>query len=86
MVKLGNRVRDNITGFSGVATGKTEWLYGCNRICIEPAELHEGKPIEAQWFDEQRVEIITEDKPKISADNSALSGGPQKDPFPRKAG
>jgi len=86
MIKLGNRVRDNITGFCGIATARAEWLFGCNRIAIEPQELKDGKPIEAQWFDEQRVELIAETKPEISADNSAVSGGPQKDPSKQAVG
>lgn len=80
MIQLGNHVRDSLTGFSGVATARTEWLYGCARICIEPRELRDGKPIEAQWFDEQRVEVLSDDEPQVSEDNSATSGGPQKDP------
>jgi len=79
-IKLGSKVKDTLTGFKGMAIGRTEWLYGCTRIGIEPQELHEGKPIEAQWFDEQRIETIKEDAPKISKDSSAITGGPQKDP------
>lgn len=29
MVTLGARVKDNITGFEGIATGRAEYLYGC---------------------------------------------------------
>ena len=85
MIKLGSLVKDSFTGFTGIATAYTEWLYGCTRICIEPKELKDGKPIEAQWFDEQRVEVIEEKKPKISKQSSADSGGPQADP-PRRIG
>ncbi|HAM56249.1 MAG TPA: hypothetical protein DCQ64_12950 [Candidatus Rokubacteria bacterium] len=73
MIQLGDRVRDNITGFEGVATGRTEYLYGCVRICIEPSALQEGKPIEAIWFDEQRLD-------KASA---AKTGGPALAPSHR---
>ena len=80
MIKLGSRVKDTFTGFAGIATASTEWIYGCTRICIEPTELKDGKPIEAQWFDEQRVEVIEEEVPEVSKDSSAVSGGSQKDP------
>lgn len=80
MVKLGSNVKDTLTGFSGMATGRSEWLYGCTRIYIEPAEMREGKPIEGQWFDEQRVEVIKEQGPVVSADSDAKTGGPQHDP------
>jgi hypothetical protein len=66
MVALGSKVTDSITGFSGIATARTEYLYGCVRVCIEPGRLRDGKPIESQWFDEQR----------LSATSKAKSGGP----------
>lgn len=80
MIKLGNQVRDIYTGFTGIATARTDWLFGCSRICIEPQELKDGKPIEGQWFDEQRVEVIGKKPHKLSRDNNAKSGGPRKDP------
>ena len=83
MIKLGSRVKDTFTGFAGIATGRTDWIYGCSRICIEPTELKDGKPIEAQWFDTQRVEVVKEEVPEVSQDSSAVSGGPRKDPSRR---
>jgi hypothetical protein len=58
MVKLGDRVRDKISGFEGIAAARTEYLNGCVRITVEPEGLHDGKPVEAQWFDEQQVDVI----------------------------
>ncbi len=84
MIKLGNKVKDTVTGFQGIATGRTEWMYGCARICVEPQELHDGKPIEGQWFDEQRLEVISDDRPQVSKDSSATTGGPRRDPVQRK--
>jgi hypothetical protein len=70
MIKLGEIVVDSISGFTGVATAKTEWLYGCVRICVTPKELKDGKPVDEQWFDEQR----------LTTDSSATVGGPRNDP------
>jgi hypothetical protein len=55
MIKLGTRVRDTITGFEGIAVARTVWLYGCSRIAVQSSELHDGKPIEAQWIDEEQL-------------------------------
>ena len=71
-VKLGSRVKDTITGFVGVAVARSEWMYGCNRIVVESQELKDGKTIDGQWFDEQRIETIEEgvlavDEPKDCA-------------------
>ena len=81
MVKLGNRARDTMTGFEGVVVARTDWLYGCTRIGIEPTTLDkEGNPKDERWFDEQRVEVVKKTAPKVSKDNSATTGGPQRDP------
>jgi len=81
MISLGSKVKDSMTGFSGIATGRTDWMYGCSRILIQPIKLSkDGKTIESEWFDEQRVELIAERKPKVSAQSKARTGGPQKDP------
>jgi len=58
MIELGSIVKDKITGFTGIAMSSTTWLFGCVRIHVEPQELHDGKPIAMQVFDEQRLEIV----------------------------
>jgi len=82
-IKLGSKVRDKVTGFTGMAVAKTCWTSGNVTIAIEPTTLHEGKPIDPHSFEWQRVELIEEKAPPISKDNSASSGGPQKDPVRR---
>lgn len=83
-IKLGNKVRDTITGFAGILIGRTEWMYGCNRIGIQPEGLHEGKPVDAEWFDEQRVELVEATPVKVSPNSTATSGGPKRDPRIRR--
>ena len=51
-IKLGQRVTERISGYTGTVIAKTEWVYGCKRFGVQADGLHEGKPIEAQWFDE----------------------------------
>jgi hypothetical protein len=76
-IKLGSKVQDIYTGFEGLAIAKTEWLYGCNNIGIQPLELDkDGNIGEILWFDEQRVEVIEESAAKYSASSTAETGGP----------
>lgn len=82
MITLGSKVQDTITGFTGIAIGRTEWQYGCARICVQSQELHNGEPIPPQTFDEQQLVVIKEELPVVSPDSSAKSGGPQHDPSP----
>lgn len=65
MVKLGDKVKDRITGFTGVAIGRTEWLYGCDRIVVQPAVGKDGKMGETATFDEPQLEIIASKKVKV---------------------
>ena len=45
-IKLGQKVRDRFTGMEGVAVGRPEWLYGCVRVIVQPANLKDGVPVE----------------------------------------
>jgi hypothetical protein len=74
MVKLGDKVTDSITGFSGIAVARTEYLYGCVRITVQPTELRDGKPQDADYFDEQR----------LAEESTATTGGPGIVPPERK--
>ena len=80
-IKLGSLVRDMYTGFEGVANSRTEWLYGCTRIGIEPIKLDkDGKKQDAEVFDEQRVEMVKPEAPKMSHASTATTGGPHPAP------
>lgn len=50
--------RDRITGFSGIATGRTEYISGCTQVLIAPRVDDNGAFRESQWFDEQRLELM----------------------------
>ena len=60
MVKviLGDEVKDSLTGFIGVATGRADYLTGCARIQVEAREAEAGGKPGEHWFDEQRLEIV----------------------------
>lgn len=83
-IKLGSKVKDVVTGYQGMAVVKTVWINGRISIGIEPTELKEGKVLETNGFDLERVQLIEEQKPPMSRQNSATSGGPQKDFSPSR--
>lgn len=58
--ELGKKAQDKITGFSGILTARCEFLTGCNRYCIQPTKLKDGKPIDSIYFDEAQIEIISD--------------------------
>jgi len=56
MIRLGDTVTDSITGFTGVAIGRCDYLNGCEEWELQPKILQEnGEPVKARWFDEQRL-------------------------------
>jgi hypothetical protein len=62
-IKLGSLVKDSITGFTGIALGRTEFGFGCIHIRVQAKRLtKEGEPIPMQSFDEQRIEVLKESK------------------------
>ena len=84
-ITLGSKVKDTVTGFTGMAVAKTVWLHGTVSIGIEPTTLHEGKPIQAHEFNVKRVALIETAKPPMSkAADPKAPGGPQKDPSYKK--
>ncbi|MCJ2022148.1 hypothetical protein MKK84_32900 [Methylobacterium sp. E-065] len=57
-VELGQTVKDVITGYEGIAVSITEYLHACRRIVVQSRELKDGKPVEDQVFDEQRLVVL----------------------------
>jgi hypothetical protein len=78
-IKLGSKVRDKITGLTGIAYGRTEWLHGCTRITVQPQELKDGAPVAMSSFDEPQLEVIEEDHP-ATRDRQTSTGGPRPEP------
>ena len=58
-LKVGDRAKDSISGFEGLATGRTEYIGGKIQFEITPTNLTEtGLPYEGIWFDEERLEKV----------------------------
>lgn len=77
MIELGKKAKDKITGFTGIITGRAQYLTGCDQYVIAPPAI-EGKLESSQWFDEGRVEIIGDG---VKAEDVAMevAGGPNRD-------
>lgn len=78
-LKLGMRVRDDYTGFEGVATGSARFVNGCDRVEITPTELKEGALKDCVWLDIQRVSVVG-NAPAVEAAKPGSAGGPMNDP------
>ena len=72
MIELGKKVKDKYSKIEGIATARTEYLYGCERICVEYVNKKTGA-VEEIWFDEQR----------LNSKSKVKSGGFYNPPPPR---
>jgi hypothetical protein len=79
-VQLGTKVRDSLSGIEGVVIARTEWLYGCIRITIQPHGAHDGKPFEAFTIDEPQCEIVRDG---TAASSGYRRHGPKPEPTRR---
>ncbi|MEW6115629.1 MAG: hypothetical protein AB1553_01855 [Nitrospirota bacterium] len=58
MITLGQKYKDKITGFEGVATGYVQYISGCNQALLVPKVSADGTLRESLWFDVQRLEVV----------------------------
>lgn len=57
-LRLGLQMRDTITGFVGIATGKVEYLNGCVQFCLKAPMSADGKIEDGQWVDVGQLEVV----------------------------
>lgn len=74
-IALGSKVRDSITGFTGRATSRVEYITGCVQYGVLPEVKADGSYPNAEYIDEQRLTVVGE--PISQA--SRPTGGPQRD-------
>lgn len=60
-MKLGDKVRDRVSGFEGTITAHAEYLHMAEQFGVQSAALNEGKPIGIQWFEVSQLEVLLED-------------------------
>jgi hypothetical protein len=82
-IKMGERYRDEQTGFEGVVTSVTFYQYACERVCLEAYDPTR-KEIKESVFDAPRLTHIATNV----AATAARAGGPgrpnpQRGPAPR---
>lgn len=85
MKKLGDRMKDLVTGVEGIAVGKTEWINGCVRFGLQRLLGKDGKPPEVEWSDTQSLVVTKaaayyEALKKAAPKSTERRGGPMPDP------
>jgi hypothetical protein len=57
-IKLGDEVKDKISGYTGIVTGRIDYLHCSPQLRVQTPALHEGKPVESMWFEYNAVERV----------------------------
>ena len=70
---LGKKVKDKVSGFTGIVTGRHDFLAGCTRYSVQPEVDKDGKLPESQTFDDPQLEVVKEKKIETKGDDP---GGP----------
>jgi len=71
MIKVGQQVRDVVTGFEGIATSKVEYINGCTQFGVQPKAV-DGKFPEAVYLDHQRLQLVGEGPAMPSSDTGGV--------------
>lgn len=83
-IDFGDTARDTITGLEGVVVCKTQWIHGCLRIGLQPREVKDGKPVEATYFDEPQLVLVSKVEGRkvdtSTPQTASKPGGPRPSP------
>ena len=58
MANLGDEVKDEITGFVGIAIARYSYLQGCDRMCVQPVVDEKGILPKEKTFDESQLIVV----------------------------
>ena len=85
-VELGDLVKDEITGFEGIAVSVTMWLNGCRRIGLQPRTItKDGDVGRVEVFDEIQLSVVEKgvfkgtNTIKPRKEKKERTGGPLRD-------
>ena len=79
-MRCGQSVLDTLSGLEGVVVARTEWLYGCVRLAVQPSGSKDGKPYEPFWVDEPQVTVVKAAKKVPVKSTSSIRYGPRDAP------
>jgi len=74
-IRLGSIVQDRVTGYSGIATARVEYLNGCVQYCVKPRVKGDMKMPDSEYIDVGQLKVVNKG---ISIESSE-TGGPQRD-------
>lgn len=77
MVKLGDEVKDKVSGFTGIIVSQHDYLNGCTRFTVQPKVDKDGKLPDTATFDLPQLEVVNVDA-AVNEPKEGRTGGPCK--------
>lgn len=74
---LGSVVRDTITGFTGTAIARHEYMTGCDRYSVQPNVTADSKLPDPVTFDGPMLVVVSE-SPGKEVKSDKTKGGPEQ--------
>ena len=81
--ELGREVKCKVSGLTGIATARIEYLNGCFRICVQQKVDKDGKLPDAYYIDEPQLEY-TKNKEQIQGGSKSVGGPTLRSPNSNK--
>lgn len=67
MVKLGQKVKDKVTGFTGITDAKIEFMNGCVQFRVLPKKkAKDEKYPEGQYIDVEQLDVVDSEPIKLN--------------------
>ena len=70
----GDILKDKVTGLKGVVMVRAEYSTGCHHYGIQSEKLESGKPVDWEWLDQSRLELVKKNAVAFSFDTAKPSG------------
>ena len=74
-INLGDKVKDKVTGFTGIVVCKHSYLNGCDRCTVQPPINKEKEMPLEESFDEPQLEVLKKSVIKVGNQDT---GGPER--------
>lgn len=81
MVSLGDKVKDTVSNYVGIAVCKSSYLQGCDRIAVQAPVKKNEKPQNWQYFDEPQLKVV---KRGVVKEGNRITGGYKPDKAERQ--
>lgn len=76
-IQLGLKVKDLVSGHTGMAISKAIYINGCVQYEVMPEVKKDGSKVNGRWIDWQRLEVVGQGIAEKNKPTAKQTGGPE---------